>query len=74
MSQINATFAGEIRAQLARKQLTTAQLAQELNISKSTAYRLLNGEQSWSFDQATRAGIWAGLDFSLLIPVKGESA
>jgi len=48
-------------------------LAQELNISKSTAYRLLNGEQSWSFDQATRAGIWAGLDFSLLIPIKGVS-
>ena len=67
MSQINGSFSAEMRAQIARKQITTADLATELGISKSTVYRLLNGERKWSFDLATRAGIWVGLDFSTIL-------
>lgn len=62
MSSFNAQFSAEVRAQLARKQLTSAQLAQGLGLSSSTISRLLSGQQRWSIDQANRASKWLGAD------------
>ena len=64
MSSLNGVFAGEMRAQIARKQLTSGELASELHLSSSTVNRLLTGKQTWSLVNATLAANWAGLDLS----------
>ena len=64
MPSINENFAAEMRAQLARKQLTSRDLADELHLSYSSASRLLNGKAKWSLDTATRAALFAGLTLS----------
>ena len=64
MPSINENFAAEMRAQIARKQLTSSDLALELQLSNSSVSRLLSGRQSWSLDNAITAVAWAGLDLS----------
>jgi len=64
MPLTNEIFAGEMRAQIARKQLTSGELASELHLSSSTVNRLLTGKQTWSLVNATLAANWAGLDLS----------
>ena len=62
MPLIQETFSAEMRAQIARKQLSSGDLANELDLSASQVNRLLRGNSRWSLDQATRAATWAGLD------------
>ena len=63
MPLADETFSAELRAQLARKQLTSRGLAVELGISPSQAGRLLKGQSPWSLKKATQAASWSGLDF-----------
>ena len=49
---------------MARKQLTSRDLAEELHLSYSQVSRLLNGKSKWFLDNATLAANWAGLDLS----------
>ena len=71
MPSINEKFASEMRAQIARKQLNLADLADELHLSYSSVNRLLAGKGNWSLAKATIAAKWVGLDLSDFL---GESA
>lgn len=56
---LSETFSAEVRANLARRQLTVGQLATELGISEATAYRwLARGE--WPLNEANAAATWFG--------------
>jgi len=64
MSKINSTFSEELRAQIARKQLTSGDLVSILNKSKASVSRLVNGERAWTLEDAAVAADWAGLELS----------
>ena len=64
MQLANDKFAAEMRAQIARKQLSSKELAANLGMSYATLNRLLSGKQNWSLDQATRAALLIGLNLS----------
>lgn len=64
MPSTNENFASEMRAQIARKRLTSSDLALELQLSNSSVNRLLSGKQIWSLANATKAARWAGLELS----------
>lgn len=69
MNLTSQTFSTELRAQMARKQLASGDLALALSVSKSTASRLVNGEKNWTLDQARTASEWAGLPISQIMEV-----
>ena len=67
MPLINEKFATEMRAQIARKQLSSGALASELGLSASQVSRLLGGRANWSLETAARAAEWAGLNFESIL-------
>ena len=71
MNLTSQSFATELRGEIARKQLTSGDLATILKVSPSTVSRLINGEKSWTLDQALTASKWAGLS---IYDFLGESA
>ena len=64
MSLTSHNFAAEMRAQIARNQLTLGELADELSLSTRQVSRLVNGESKWSLDNALKAASWAGLSIT----------
>lgn len=72
MTSTNATFAANLRAEIARKQLTSSDLVDVLKKPKSSVYRLLNGQQIWALQDAGKAAEWVGVPLVKLF--EGESA
>ena len=66
MNSFSARFSAEIRAHVARNQINISALQELLGVSRSHAYKLLNGKAEWSVSEAIKAATWAGISLDQL--------
>jgi plasmid maintenance system antidote protein VapI len=66
--------AGEIRAELARRQLTIAWLADELAMSRSSLQRKVNGARSLTIDDAVACAQALGIGLDRLFSHTEQAA
>ncbi len=75
MNSFSAQFSAEIRAHVAKNQLKIEELQGLLAVSRSHAYKLLNGKAEWSVSEAIKTAAWAGISLDRFIEnPKGISA
>lgn len=68
--ELSKSVAGEVRAEMARQQKSTSQLAATLNVHQETARRKLSGNMAFTVEELGRASAWLGVRVSeLLSPV-----
>lgn len=65
----SATVTANIRAELARRNLTAATLAEGVGMQRSTAYRRLSGETRWSVDEVDLVAQYLGVTPDSLLKV-----
>lgn len=58
---VRAAAAGVIRAEMARRRLTSTDLASALNCSQSSASRRMTGEVGLSLDEVAVIAEWLGI-------------
>ena len=59
-------FAREVKAGLARKEMSRSQLADALGTSEPTLSRWLRSDTTWPLDKAIKAAQMLGIDLSLI--------
>lgn len=77
MKATNATreaIAAEVRAGLARKRMTQAELADALNMGLPTLSRRLNGHQPFNTDQLIAISRVLGIAFAMFFEGEGDAA
>lgn len=59
---LSERFSAQVRAQLAFRRLSVADLASGTGISDATIYRRINEGSRWPLDQAGDVAVWLGFE------------
>ena len=72
-SKTASLVAGQVRAELARRNKTAADMAKELGCNQHTAGRRLNGSVPFTAAELVQIAAWLGIDTADLFPRKAAS-
>lgn len=72
-SNLQATVAGNLRAELARRDLTQQEIADQLGISSVQVSRRMRGEVDWRLSELEAVAELLGLGLRDLLPVATPS-
>ena len=72
-TQINQQVGAAVRAELARKRRTQAELAEALQVSPATLGARLNGDREFGVGQLCAIAEWLGVDVLDLFPASSTS-
>lgn len=74
MDDINATVAANVRAAVARHQISQAALAEALELSRTSVYQRLNGKARFTVVELAKVADLTGLDITEFFRVAPTSS